>query len=117
MKKKIPPAYLEWVNQEKGQQGLAGIPARGILIGAVLALLLNGLDAYATTIIRGSYLTLNFSTPAALFFFFFLVPASGLVYCPNRLRRSLALTQSELITIYIMRINEREVVGRSPAAF
>ena len=100
MKKQIPPAYLEWVHSaEEGQQGLAGIPARGILIGAVLALLLNGLDAYATTIIRGSYLTLNFSTPAALFFFFFLVPASGLVYC---LRRSLALTQSELITIYIM---------------
>ena len=100
MKKQIPPAYLEWVHSaEEGQQGLAGIPARGILIGAGLALLLNGLDAYATTIIRGSYLTLNFSTPAALFFFFFLVPASGLVYC---LRRSLALTQSELITIYIM---------------
>ena len=87
------------MNEEEGQQDVAGIPARGILLGAVLALLLNGLDAYATTIIRGSYLTLNFSTPAALFFFFFLVPASGLVYC---LRRSLALTQSELITIYIM---------------
>ncbi len=100
MKKQIPPAYLEWVHSaEERQQGLVGIPARGILIGAVLALLLNGLDAYATTIIRGSYLTLNFSTPAALFFFFFLVPASGIVYC---LRRSLALTQSELITIYIM---------------
>ena len=87
------------MKEEEGQQDVAGIPARGILIGALLALLLNGLDAYATTIIRGSYLTLNFSTPAALFFFFFLVPASGLVYC---LRRSLALTQSELITIYIM---------------
>ncbi|MYK42381.1 MAG: hypothetical protein F4049_19480, partial [Gemmatimonadetes bacterium] len=99
MKKQIPPAYREWVKEEEGQQDVAGIPARGILLGAVLALLLNGLDAYATTIIRGSYLTLNFSTPAALFFFFFLVPASGLVYC---LRRSLALTQSELITIYIM---------------
>ena len=100
MKKRIPPAYLEWANSaEDGPQDGAGIPVRGILIGAVLALLLNGLDAYATTIIRGSYLTLNFSTPAALFFFFFLVPASGLVYC---LRRSLALTQSELITIYVM---------------
>ena len=100
MKKQIPLAYLEWTNsaEEEPQDG-AGIPVRGILIGAGLALLLNGLDAYATTIIRGSYLTLNFSTPAALFFFFFLVPASGLAYC---LRRSLALTQSELITIYVM---------------
>ena len=72
MKKRIPPDYLKWVNSaEEGQQDGAGIPVRGILIGAVLALLLNGLDAYATTIIRGSYLTLNFSTPAALFFFFF----------------------------------------------
>ena len=83
MKKQIPPAYLEWVHSaEEGQQGLAGIPARGILIGAGLALLLNGLDAYATTIIRGSYLTLNFSTPAALFFFFFwCLPAASCTAC------------------------------------
>ena len=99
MKKQVPSEYLEWVKSTEAEHGDVGIPVRGILLGAVLAFLLNGLDAYATTIIRGSYLTLNFSTPAALFFFFFLVPASGLVYC---LRRSLALTQSELITIYIM---------------
>ena len=100
MKNKIPPKYQEHLNiQQPISQDLEGIPIRGILLGAVLAFLLNFLDAYATTIIRGSYLTLNFSTPAALFFFFFVVLASGLV---NLLRRPLALNRSELITIYIM---------------
>jgi len=78
---------------------VAGIPVRGILIGAVLACAINVLDVYATLMIRGSYLTLNFSTPAALFFFFFVVLASGLVAL---IRRPLALTQAELITIYVM---------------
>lgn len=74
---------------------------RGILIGAVLAFLINLLDVYCTLMIRGSYLTLNFSTPAALFFFFFLVLASGLV---TLIRKPLALNRAELITIYIMMI-------------
>ena len=78
---------------------LQGIPLRGILIGAVLALVLNICDTYATNAIQGSYLTLNFSTPAALFLFFFLVLASGAV---GLLHRWLALTRAELITIYIM---------------
>ena len=100
MKKQIPPQYCDWISgMQDGHRDIAGIPLRGILIGAVMALLLNVLDAYATTMIRGSYLTLNFSTPAALFFFFFLVLASGLV---RLLSRPLALNQAELITIYIM---------------
>ena len=78
---------------------LQGIPVRGILIGAVLSLVLNVCDTYATNSIQGSYLTLNFSTPAALFFFFFLVLASGAV---GLLHRWLALTRAELITIYVM---------------
>ena len=102
MKKKIPVEYCERKEDfttGESARNIAGISWRGILIGAVLSFLLNYLDAYATTIIRGSYLTLNFSTPAALFFFFFVVLASGLVAL---LRRSLALTQAELITIYFM---------------
>ena len=75
------------------------IPLRGILIGAMLALVLNICDTYATNAIQGSYLTLNFSTPAALFLFFFLVLASAAV---GLLHRWLALTRAELITIYIM---------------
>ena len=80
---------------------LYGIPARGILIGAVLAFFLNFLDAYATNMIQGSYLTLNFSTPAALFFFFFVVIAGGAV---GLLKRALGLGRNELITIYVMLI-------------
>ena len=78
---------------------LQGIPLRGILIGAGLALVLSICDTYATNAIQGSYLTLNFSTPAALFFIFFLVLASGAV---GLLHRGLALTRSELVTIYTM---------------
>ena len=81
------------------QRDLQGIPLRGILIGAALALILNICDTYATNAIQGSYLTLNFSTPAALFLFFFLVLASGAV---GLLHRWLALSRAELITIYIM---------------
>ena len=100
LKNRVPTEYQDYIkSQQPSSQDLEGIPARGILIGAVLAFLLNFLDAYATSIIRGSYLTLNFSTPAALFFFFFVVLASGLV---TLLRRSLALNRSELIAIYIM---------------
>ena len=100
MKKRIPPQHLTWLKRSQPTYGdVKGISARAILLGAVLAFLLNLLDAYATTLIRGSYLTLNFSTPAALFFFFFVVLASALVAC---LRRPLALDQAELVTIYIM---------------
>ena len=77
------------------------ITLRSIAIGAVLSFFLNFLDVYATTMIRGAYLTLNFSTPAALFFFFFVVLANGLVAL---IRKPLALTQAEQITIYIMLI-------------
>ena len=105
MKKKIPIEYLQYLtkesNLEADQQSATGIPMRGILIGAVLSFLINFLDVYCTLMIRGSYLTLNFSTPAALFFFFILVLASGLVAL---IRRPLALSQTELITIYIMMI-------------
>ena len=81
------------------ERDLQGIPLRGILIGAVLALVLSICDTYATNAIQGSYLTLNFSTPAALFFIFFLVLVSGVV---GLLHRRLALTRAELVTIYIM---------------
>ena len=82
-------------------EGAAGIPVRGILIGAVLALAINVLDAYATILVRGSYMTLNFSTAAALFFFFFVVLANGLVAL---IRKPLVLDHSELVTIYLMMI-------------
>lgn len=45
----------------------SSIPLRGIAIGALLALAINVLDVYATLMIQGSYMTLNFSTPGALY--------------------------------------------------
>lgn len=70
-------------------------------IGAALSLAINVFDAYATIMIRGSYLTLNFSTPAALFFFFFLFLANLMV---RWAQRALALDRTELIVIYFMMI-------------
>lgn len=100
LKKRIPLQQCTWLKRRQPAYGdFKGISARATLLGAVLAFLLNLLNAYATTLIRGSYLTLNFSTPAALFFFFFVVLASALVAC---LRHPLALDQAELVTIYIM---------------
>ncbi len=99
MKREIPPHYRDPINEIQDKHHSVGISLRSILIGAVLALLLNVMDVYATTIIRGSYLTLNFSTPAALFFFFFLVLAGCVIHW---LRLPLALNQAELITIYFM---------------
>jgi hypothetical protein len=84
---------------DAGIQVGSEITARCLLIGAVLSFFLNFLDAYATTMIRGSYLTLNFSTPASLLFFFFLLLLSGAVAL---VARPLALTRAELITIYLM---------------
>ena len=102
MRKEIPQDYQLHLRDLDGSGASAagsGISARGILLGAVLAFLLNFCDAYATILIRGAYLTLNFSTPAALFILFFVVLIGALVAL---LRRPLALTQAELATIYIM---------------
>ena len=102
MKKEIPADYQLhlWDLDSSGDRAAgSGISARCILLGTVLAFLLNFFDAYATILIRGAYLTLNFSTPAALFIFFFVVLIGGLVAL---MRRPLALTQAELATIYIM---------------
>ncbi len=81
--------------------GLPRISVRSVLIGALLALAINVLDAYATIMIRGSYLTLNFSTPAALFFFFIFFVANLAV---RGMHRALSLDRTELIVIYFMMI-------------
>ena len=100
LKKEVPAAYQTWVRGAQPQlRGAIGIPVRGILIGAVLAFLLNFCDAYALNLIGGSFMTLNHSAPAALFLFFWVLLAGGLVHW---LRRPLALGQAELVTIFIM---------------
>ena len=49
-----PPSRVEWQPEEMTSRGSSGITMRGILLGAVFAFLINYLDAYATTMIRGS---------------------------------------------------------------
>jgi hypothetical protein len=78
-----------------------GISRRSVLLGTGLSFLLNFLDAYSTTMIRGSYLNLNFSAGGVLFLFFFLVLANAAVAWG---RRALSLDRTELIVIYFMMI-------------
>jgi len=79
----------------------AGVSARSVWLGTGLAFLLNFLDTYSTTMIRGSYLNLNFSAAGVLFLFFFLILANLLLAV---LRRTLSLNRTELIVIYFMMI-------------
>ncbi len=75
---------------------------RAVVVGAVCCLALGLGGPYATHVLRGSYVDLDFSTPGAIFLLFFLVVG------PNALVRWLwprkALSPAELITAYSMMI-------------
>jgi hypothetical protein len=72
----------------------------GLVVGSLCAVALGLGCAYATMVLRGSYMDLDFSTPGALFILFVLVLlSSGLL---RRLAPRLALTPAELTTAYIM---------------
>ncbi len=77
-----------------------GLTTRGLAVGAVCAVALGLGCAYATMVLRGSYMDLDFSTPGALFILFVLVVVSGGVL--RRVAPALALTPAELTTAYIM---------------
>ncbi len=75
---------------------------RAIAVGAIGSLALGLGAPYATHVLRGSYMDLDFSTPGALFLLFFLVVG------PNALLRRLsprrALLPAEILTVYCMMI-------------
>ncbi len=78
------------------------VTGRALLLGAVGAAAVGLLAPWAIHVLRGSFMALDFSTPAAVALLFFLVAGPNLLLL--RFRRSLALTTAELITIYVMMV-------------
>ena len=77
-----------------------GITARAFFYGSLLSLAIGIGVAYADNAIRGSYMGLDFGSPAAIFVFFlfvlFINPLLGLI------RRSWHLSEGETALVYIM---------------
>jgi len=86
----------------------SGTPRRGTVTGRALLLGTLGAGAvgllapWAIHVLRGSFMALDFSTPAAVALLFVLVAGPNLLLL--RFRRTLALTTAELITIYAMMV-------------
>ncbi len=88
---------------ERSQPSRQGIiTGRALVIGSLAAAGIGLLAPWAIHVLRGSFMALDFSTPAAVGLMFFLVAGPNLLVL--RLRRRLALTSAELITIYSMMI-------------
>ena len=85
-----------------GEYRQGTITARALVLGAVGAALVGYLAPYSVHVVQGSSMEFDFSTPMSLFFFFFLAAGPNLLLL--KLRRSLALTPAELVTIYGMMI-------------
>jgi len=75
---------------------------RALIIGLLASLLIGALDPYGLYVIRGSYMTLDYSTPAAVFLFFLLVVFVNGLW--KRWHPRTALRPPELITVYVMMI-------------
>ncbi len=88
--------------QSASQPRSGWITGRALLIGSLAAAVIGLLAPWAIHVMRGSYMALDFSTPAAVGLMFFLVAGPNLLAL--HLRRRLALSSAELITIYSMMI-------------
>jgi len=78
------------------------VTGRALLLGTLGAAAVGVLAPWAIHVLRGSFMALDFSTPAAVVLLFVLVAGPNLLLL--RFRRSLALTTAELITIYAMMV-------------
>lgn len=78
------------------------ITLRAVAIGFLASAIIAALDPYGLYVIQGSYMTLDYSTPAAVFAFFVLVVIINGLW--KRLSAHTALGPAELITIYVMMI-------------
>jgi len=80
--------------------GDRGVSARSLLAGTLIAALLGVAAPYENLLISGSPLHFDYSTPAAVFFFFlFLVLVVPLV---GLLGRRWRFDRGELVTVYVM---------------
>ena len=96
---KQPPRHLREINP--ALNGPSGATLRAFAIGTLLCILIGTGTIYANCIIKGSFMAWAFSTPVALFLFFYLILANILV---RPLIRSLSLSRQELTLIYFMMI-------------
>ena len=85
-----------------GEHRHGSITARALVLGALGAALVGYLAPYSVHVVQGSSMEFDFSTPMTLFFYFFLAAGPNLLLL--KLRRSLALTPAELVTIYGMMV-------------
>jgi len=81
---------------------VGAVTGRALLVGAVGAAAVGLLAPYGIHVLRGSYMALDFSTPAAVALLFLLVAGPNLLLI--RFREKWALTTAEIITIYSMMI-------------
>ena len=85
-----------------GEYRHGGVTVRALVLGAVGAALVGYLAPYSVHVVQGSSMEFDFSTPMALFFFFFLAAGPNLLLL--KLRKQLALTPAELVCIYGMMV-------------
>ena len=87
---------------EKPTRAPGVITGRSLLLGAIGSAAIGLLAPYAIHVLRGSYMALDFSTPAAVALLFVLVAGPNLLLV--RFRKKLALTTAEIITVYSMMV-------------
>jgi len=88
--------------QQEAAAQPAAVTGRSLVIGAVGASILGVGCPYATHVLRGSFMDIDFSTAGAVFLLFVLVVGPNLLL--RLLRPAWALTRAELITAYIMMV-------------
>jgi len=76
------------------------VTRRALIIGALGSLAIGLGAPWAEHVLRGSYMTLDFSTPAAIFLLFVLAAVPQ--YALWRMRSAFRFTAAELITIFSM---------------
>ena len=77
-----------------------GYTFRSFLVGSIFAAFLAAGAPYGNMVVRGSYMSLDFSTPGALFLFFVLVGVLNVAL--KLLAPVLSLSRSELLVVYSM---------------
>ncbi len=99
-----PPAAVRDPFGEEGATGLSrvreALTPRALVVGTLLSLFIGIASPYNLHVIHGSYMDIDFSTPAAFFLFFVLV------FIVNGVLRwfRLALNAGELLVVYVMMI-------------
>jgi len=85
---------------EKHDKSKNPFTVRAFIVGILGTLAISVGDQFGLMVIHGSYMSIDFSTAGAVFMFFVIVFIVNTLL--GRIHRSLALTSSELKTVYVM---------------